>query len=116
MTSSHSTQPPENTQPAPLLDLLATLDLEELGSAVMSVQPLSTADTADGTLPTPLPETFAEDITLFRGQSQKQPHGREFGGQVLATPISGPARVSITSSDSRTSELSGWLQTARDAR
>ena len=76
MTSSHSTQPPENTQPAPLLDLLATLDLEELGSAVMSVQPLSTADTADGSLPTPLPETFAEDITLFRGQSQKQPHGR----------------------------------------
>ena len=56
MTSSHSTQPPENTQPAPLLDLLATLDLEELGSAVMSVQPLSTADTADGSLPTPLPE------------------------------------------------------------
>ena len=87
MTSSHSTQPPENTQPAPLLDLLATLDLEELGSAVMSVQPLSTADTADGTLPTPLPETFAEDITLFRGQSQKQPHGRVFGGQVLAQGV-----------------------------
>jgi hypothetical protein len=87
VTSSHSTQPPENTQPAPLLDLLATLDLEELGSAVMSVQPLSTADTADGTLPTPLPETFAEDITLFRGQSQKQPHGRVFGGQVLAQGV-----------------------------
>ena len=32
----------------------------------------------------PLPETFAEDITLFRGQSQKLPHGRVFGGQVLA--------------------------------
>jgi acyl-CoA thioesterase-2 len=87
VTSSHSTQPPENTQPAPLLDLLATLDLEELGSAVMSVQPLSTADTADGTLPTPLPETFAEDITLFRGQSQKQLHGRVFGGQVLAQGV-----------------------------
>src|SRR5207244_13205935 len=29
---------------------------------------------------------------------------------VEATPISGPARVSITSSDSRTSELSGTLQ------
>ena len=31
---------------------------------------------------------------------------------VEATPISGPARVSMTSSDSRTSELSGTLQIA----
>ena len=30
-----------------------------------------------------VPETFAEDITLFRGQSQKMPHGRVFGGQVV---------------------------------
>ena len=35
---------------------------------------------------------------------------------VDATPISGPARVSITSSDSRTSELSGTLQMASDDR
>ena len=35
---------------------------------------------------------------------------------VDATPISGPARVSITSSDSRTSELSGTLQIASDDR
>ena len=76
-----------STQPAPIVDLLATLDLEELGSAVMSVQPMSTAGAADGELPVPLPETFAEDITLFRGQSQKQPHGRVFGGQVLAQGV-----------------------------
>ena len=37
------------------------------------------------------------------------PDGKTF---VDATPISGPARVSITSSDSRTSELSGTLQMA----
>jgi acyl-CoA thioesterase II len=74
-------------QPAPLLDLLATLDLEELGSAQVSVQPLSTAGALSGSLPVPLPETFAEDITLFRGQSQKQPHGRVFGGQVLAQGV-----------------------------
>ena len=37
-----------STQPAPIVDLLATLDLEELGSAVMSVQPMSTAGAADG--------------------------------------------------------------------
>ena len=74
-------------QPAPLLDLLATLDLEELGSAQVSVQPLSTAGALAGEAPVPLPETFAEDITLFRGQSQKQPHGRVFGGQVLAQGV-----------------------------
>jgi len=74
-------------QPAPLLDLLATLDLEELGSAQVSVQPLSTAGALSGETPVPLPETFAEDITLFRGQSQKQPHGRVFGGQVLAQGV-----------------------------
>ena len=74
-------------QPAPLLDLLATLDLEELGSAQVSVQPLSTAGGLSGDERVPLPETFAEDITLFRGQSQKQPHGRVFGGQVLAQGV-----------------------------
>ena len=35
---------------------------------------------------------------------------------VEATPISGPARVSITSSLSRTSELSGTLQIASEER
>ncbi len=74
-------------QPAPLLDLLATLDLEELGSAQVIVQPLSTAGVPAGREPVRLPETFAEDITLFRGQSQKQPHGRVFGGQVLAQGV-----------------------------
>jgi acyl-CoA thioesterase-2 len=74
-------------QPAPLLDLLATLDLEELGSAQVNVQPLSTAGALAGDEPVRLPETFAEDITLFRGQSQKQPHGRVFGGQVLAQGV-----------------------------
>ena len=74
-------------QPAPLLDLLATLDLEELGSAQVSVQPVSTAGALAGESPVRLPETFAEDITLFRGQSQKQPHGRVFGGQVLAQGV-----------------------------
>ncbi|WP_392545044.1 acyl-CoA thioesterase [Oryzobacter telluris] len=80
-------------QPAPLLDLLATLDLEELGSARVSVQPLSTAGELAGDAPVPLPETFAEDITLFRGQSQKQPHGRVFGGQVLAQGVIASGRT-----------------------
>jgi acyl-CoA thioesterase-2 len=80
-------------QPAPLLDLLATLDLEELGSAQMSVQPMSTAVGPEGEASVPLPETFAEDVTLFRGQSQKQPHGRVFGGQVLAQGVMASGRT-----------------------
>jgi len=80
-------------QPAPLLDLLATLDLEELGSAQMSVQPMSTRAGPAGEAPVPLPETFAEDVTLFRGQSQKQPHGRVFGGQVLAQGVVASGRT-----------------------
>ncbi|MBK9475424.1 MAG: acyl-CoA thioesterase II [Tetrasphaera sp.] len=69
-----------STHPA-LTDLLATLDLEELGSASVSVTPLSRTDGLQ------IPATFAEDITLFRGQSQKQLHGRVFGGQVLAQGV-----------------------------
>jgi acyl-CoA thioesterase II len=78
--------PPSDDQPEPdradpLVDLLATLDLEELGSAKVSVQPTVTSG------PLEVPETFAEDITLFLGQSQKMPHGRVFGGQVLAQGV-----------------------------
>ncbi|MBM6404264.1 acyl-CoA thioesterase II [Phycicoccus sp. CSK15P-2] len=76
-------------RPDPLDDLLHTLDLEELGSAHVTVQPRAGAE-APGV---PLPETFAEDITLFRGQSQKQPHGRVFGGQVLAQGVVASGRT-----------------------
>jgi acyl-CoA thioesterase-2 len=78
-----------SAQPEPLVDLLETLDLEELGSAQVSVQPRSTP--TDPTLR--LPETFAEDITLFRGRSQRQPHGRVFGGQVLAQGVVASGRT-----------------------
>lgn len=65
----------------PLEDLLATLDLEELGSAQVSVTPtelFAGLDQAD---------TGAQQVTLFRGKSQKMPHGRVFGGQVLAQGV-----------------------------
>ena len=91
--------PVTTEQPAPLLDLLATLDLEELGSAEVRVQPLSTAGALAGDTPVALPETFAEDITLFRGQSQKQPHGRVFGGQVLAQGVVACGRTVLTLED-----------------
>ncbi|MGL5861411.1 MAG: acyl-CoA thioesterase [Phycicoccus sp.] len=80
-------------QPVPLLDLLATLDLEELGSARVSIQPMSRAGALADEPAVPLPETFAEDVTLFRGQSQKQPHGRVFGGQVLAQGVVASGRT-----------------------
>lgn len=80
-------------QPAPLLDLLATLDLEELGKAQVSIQPHRTSGGLAQGDSVRLPETFAEDITLFRGQSQKQPHGRVFGGQVLAQGVMASGRT-----------------------
>jgi acyl-CoA thioesterase-2 len=81
--------------PGPLQDLLETLDLEELGSAKVSVQPTQTSGMIE------VPETFAEDITLFRGKSQKMPHGRVFGGQVLAQGVMACGRT-ITESNGGT--------------
>ncbi|NHI19861.1 acyl-CoA thioesterase II [Phycicoccus endophyticus] len=75
--------------PDPLTDLLQTLDLDELGSARVSVQPRA----GEGDLDIAIPETFAEDVTLFRGRSQRQPHGRVFGGQVLAQGVLASGRT-----------------------
>ncbi|MEO5608389.1 MAG: acyl-CoA thioesterase II [Ornithinibacter sp.] len=86
-------------QPAALLDLLATLDLEELGSAQVEVRPQATAGKLLELGADPLPETFAEDVTLFRGQSQKQPHGRVFGGQVLAQGVVAAGRTVLSIED-----------------
>lgn len=73
--------------PSSLVDLVETLDLEELGKAEVRVQPRDPVSGVD------LPDTFAEDITLFRGRSQKQPHGRVFGGQVLAQGVVASGRT-----------------------
>lgn len=62
-----------------LADLLAVLDLEEVGTADVSI---TTRPTGGESIT--VPATFAEEMTLFLGQSQKMPHGRVFGGQVLA--------------------------------
>lgn len=76
-----------------LTDLIATLDLEEIGSGRVDLTPMTTAEGL------PLPETFAEDITLFRGQSQKMPHGRVFGGQVLAQGVIACGRTVTAGAD-----------------
>ena len=66
----------------PLADLLDTLDLEELGTARITVE--GVGDRAD----------FGESgATVFVGRSQRQPHGRVFGGQVLAQCIIAAGRT-----------------------
>jgi acyl-CoA thioesterase II len=80
-------------QPPALLDLITMLDLEDLGSARVSIRPLSRTGALATDPHAPLPETFAEDVTLFRGRSQKQPHGRVFGGQVLAQGVIASGRT-----------------------
>src|SRR5690554_5431875 len=65
----------------PFEDLLATLDLEELGTAQVSVTPTELSAGLDQA------DTGTQDVTLFRGKSQKMPHGRVFGGQVLAQGV-----------------------------
>lgn len=81
--------PPEDRYGAPVTDpaqtaldeLLAVLDLEEAGTADVNIT--TTAMSSSGGKVS-VPATFAEEMTLFLGQSQKMPHGRVFGGRVLA--------------------------------
>jgi acyl-CoA thioesterase-2 len=58
----------------PLTDLLDTLDLEELGTARITVEGVGG----------PAHELGESGATVFLGRSQRMPHGRVFGGQVLA--------------------------------
>ncbi|HYN30442.1 MAG TPA: acyl-CoA thioesterase II [Dermatophilaceae bacterium] len=57
----------------PLEHLLAVLHLEEVGASQVSLAP----GVAGG-------EGYTSDTTVFVGRSQVMPHGRVFGGQVLA--------------------------------
>lgn len=68
----------------PLADLLDVLDLEELGTANISVEGLP------GDAETELGESRAQ---VFVGRSQPQPHGRVFGGQVLAQSVIAAGRT-----------------------
>ena len=68
----------------PLADLLAILDLEELGTARITVEGVGGGPSSD------LGEAGA---TVFVGRSQKMPHGRVFGGQVLAQCVIAAGRT-----------------------
>jgi acyl-CoA thioesterase-2 len=70
--------------PGPLAELLDVLDLQPLGEAHFTVQ--GAAGDAES-------ELGESDATVFVGKSQKQPHGRVFGGQVLAQSVIAAGRT-----------------------
>jgi acyl-CoA thioesterase II len=70
--------------PDPLDDLLDVLDLQRAGSARISV---------DAPLDDPEADLGDSEADIFIGRSQPQPHGRAFGGQVLAQSIIAAGRT-----------------------
>ena len=60
----------------PLEDLLEVLSLEDVGTAHIAVTDVRGRDAAES--------IGASSARVFEGRSQKMPHGRVFGGQVLA--------------------------------
>lgn len=75
-----------------IAELLEVLDLTDVGTARADVRSVvSVAGTPDAQ--TEQADVFAEDITVFIGQSQKMPHGRVFGGQVLAQGVIAAGRT-----------------------
>lgn len=68
-------------------DLLRVLELEEVGEATTSLKP------KDGRAPADFPSMGSESVAVFLGQSQKMPHNRVFGGQVLAQSVIAAGRT-----------------------
>ena len=76
---------PEGTASlGPLEELLSVLDLRHLGEAHVRV------DGVEGDEESDLGESSAD---VFVGESQKMPHGRVFGGQVLAQAVVAAGRT-----------------------
>jgi acyl-CoA thioesterase-2 len=61
---------------SPIDELLAVLDLKDVGTAHISVTDVAGRDATES--------IGATSARVFEGRSQKMPHGRVFGGQVLA--------------------------------
>ncbi len=84
MTDEPRTPPEPAPSADPLAELLDVLALRDLGEAHIRV------DGVDGDDETDLGESAAR---VFVGQSQQQPHGRVFGGQVLAQSVIAAGRT-----------------------
>ncbi len=80
-------------RPDRIAELLSVLDLERVASARADMRPVASATTRQSDDEVEPADVFAEDITVFVGQSQKMPHGRVFGGQVLAQGIVAAGRT-----------------------
>jgi len=78
-----TTTPDDGTLADPFEDLLDVLDLKPAGSAHISVDAPDDAESDLG----------ESDADVFVGRSQPQPHGRVFGGQVLAQSIIAAGRT-----------------------
>jgi acyl-CoA thioesterase-2 len=75
---------PQNGALDPLEDLLDVLDLKPVGSAHITVDGLAEDNQSD----------FGEsEADVFIGRSQPMPHGRVFGGQVLAQSVIAAGRT-----------------------
>ena len=84
IVSRVTTTPADGTLADPFEDLLDVLDLKPAGSAHISV------DGPPGDTEADLGES---DADVFVGRSQPQPHGRVFGGQVLAQSVIAAGRT-----------------------
>lgn len=74
----------------PVASLLAILDLQRVGSATISAS--FDVDAAE-TVSSRQADLGQREADVFVGQSQPQPHGRIFGGQVLAQSIVAAGRT-----------------------
>lgn len=91
---------------APLRELLEVLDLTELGGATISMAGLP------GEEGVPIGETGA---TVFEGKSQRMPHRRVFGGQVLAQAVIASGRtVADVEGDRRIHSLHAYFMRPGD--
>ncbi len=95
----------------PVADLLDTLDLDELGTARITVE---------GVGGDPATELGESGATVFVGRSQKMPHGRVFGGQVLAQCVIAAGRTVANIDDGdgarRVHSLHGYFMRPGDDR
>ncbi len=103
------------TDPAdPLAELLTVLDLEEVGTARIRVEGLT--EHVEGLTEEQERESLSETgATVFLGQSQRMPHGRVFGGQVLAQCVIAAGRtVAPAGGDRRIHSLHGYFMRPGD--
>lgn len=93
---SDSTEPTDPTVPSdPIADLLDVLDLAEVGERRIEV----TGGDATG----------SATARVFRGRSQPMPHGRVFGGQVLAQCVMAAGRTVDLGAERHIHSLHGYF-------